>query len=485
MALVIQLSQPNTTVDLSKFNNIDINNIDWGDGTITHNTYTHTYATAQRWVIEADFSNVNTIFDNFNIPNLRYIKFPDMYNLETISDGFLKNCTELTSLDMSNFMCTEIGDNFLDGCTNLTALKVPYNDDPPTLKSWGSNLNTNLKILCGIFSDEYKVADVWKEKKDVMSNVDIVYDTIDEERIYKLTNVNVAVLLRYLKLTHFPNIQQAITNNELLLYDNSLMRNPETKQLVRSKDNVKKTYFIFRYGLRFKYNQTDTETHRYWLNLLVRADNIKDGKLYLNTETIDNTYFYLTSDDVDFNILQQKYAAPILLKDNEESHYYEMNILAYHEWQDRDDPNYAMGKLIFGIIDESNMTNIDYKGDASTGFTIKISANGICKNPIIYSNILNSKTKRRPFIKINTDQFPEGSILDGDYIEICTIAGKKSATLRREGNTINIINFIDIDSSWLKLVKGINPFFCTADIDAGSIMNLKIRINYNDLYVGI
>ena len=43
--------------------------------------------------------------------------------------------------------------------------------------------------------------------------------------------------------------------------------------------------------------------------------------------------------------------------------YFKINLPHLLEQKDKEDPNYAIGKLIFGFIEETNVKHIEYTGD--------------------------------------------------------------------------------------------------------------------------
>lgn len=122
---------------------------------------------------------------------------------------------------------------------------------------------------------------------------------------------------------------------------------------------------------------------------------------------------------------------------------------------------------------------IVYEGDADAGVTMHIRANGPVDGITIYD------LTKQVTMKIDTDiieTLTGSGIVDGDEIVICTITGKKSATLIREGNSTDILNAIDKDSTWFKISKGLNTF-AYATVEGRNNMELEIR---NDiLYEGV
>lgn len=135
--------------------------------------------------------------------------------------------------------------------------------------------------------------------------------------------------------------------------------------------------------------------------------------------------------------------------------------------------------LVFGEIRLDQERNIYYNGDSETGLTIYIHAIGEATNLTIY-NIATSE-----FMKIDTDRlttltgFP---IIAGDDIIISTIKGNKYISLLREGTYINILNCIDLNSTWFQLTKGDNQFGFVAETGGTT---LQFRVENYKVFEGI
>lgn len=135
--------------------------------------------------------------------------------------------------------------------------------------------------------------------------------------------------------------------------------------------------------------------------------------------------------------------------------------------------------LIMGSIENAVEKVIVYDGDAETGITILIHAFGEATNISIYN------TGTRETMHIDTDKLAESTgsgLKAGDDIIICTISGRKSIVLRRDGVTTNILNCLERDSDWFKLSKGDNVFAYTAETGSS---NLHFSIETNVVYEGI
>lgn len=135
--------------------------------------------------------------------------------------------------------------------------------------------------------------------------------------------------------------------------------------------------------------------------------------------------------------------------------------------------------LEFGTINNSPTKVIVYEGDADTGITITIHAIGPASGISIYN------TGTRETMQIDTDKIQTltgSGIIAGDDIVICTVTGKKSITLIRDGESTNILNCLKKDSDWFKLSRGDNVFTYQATT---GVNNLHFTIENDLLYEGI
>ena len=130
------------------------------------------------------------------------------------------------------------------------------------------------------------------------------------------------------------------------------------------------------------------------------------------------------------------------------------------------------------IVDNIERTLI-YDGDVETGVTISIKVYGEASGITIY----NIGTRESMKILDSVIKSISGSgLVEGDEVLICTVTGKKSATLVRNGKSTNIINAIDRSSNWFRLAKGSNIFAYTADTGRNSI---QVEIQNDVLYEGV
>lgn len=109
-------------------------------------------------------------------------------------------------------------------------------------------------------------------------------------------------------------------------------------------------------------------------------------------------------------------------------------------------------------------------GDVETGVTITIDAVGVVENPKIYN------------VDENTFMILNYSMQDGDVITIDTRQGEKAITLRRGGTDINLIGYMQRNSTWFTLQPGDNVFTTAADEGA---QNMMVTFTVVDQYQGV
>lgn len=127
-------------------------------------------------------------------------------------------------------------------------------------------------------------------------------------------------------------------------------------------------------------------------------------------------------------------------------------------------------EIEFGQINANKDSVIHYSGDGEIGMTIVLRAVGDVSNPVIYRADTNES------ISLTMD------LVSGDQITICTVKGKKSITLLRNGVTTNILRYRTRSSSWIQLTKGIN--LISFDADDG-LENIQMSIKHDTIYEGI
>lgn len=133
----------------------------------------------------------------------------------------------------------------------------------------------------------------------------------------------------------------------------------------------------------------------------------------------------------------------------------------------------------FGDIRQYTDAVIVYDGDSEIGITITIHSVGEASNISIY----NTGTRQQMVIDTAKIESLTGSgLIAGDDIIICTVKGKKSITLLRNGEYTNILNALDKKSDWFQLVKGENVFAYTAET---GVQNLQFKVQNDVIYEGI
>lgn len=136
-------------------------------------------------------------------------------------------------------------------------------------------------------------------------------------------------------------------------------------------------------------------------------------------------------------------------------------------------------QIEFGSYNNSSEKNIIYDGDSEIGITIKIHIMGSIGDITIYN------TGTRESLKINISKIKDITgyeISSGDDIIISTVSGNKKVELLRNGKYINILNALNKNSDWLKLVKGINVLAYTAEYGSE---NLQLNIENKNIYEGV
>ena len=121
--------------------------------------------------------------------------------------------------------------------------------------------------------------------------------------------------------------------------------------------------------------------------------------------------------------------------------------------------------IVMGNIDNHNTLDcvIDYQGDAEIGMTITMRFSGSV------GNITLTKTDTQQYMKLEVGRLTIGAITDGDEIVICTLKGKKSVTLNRNGQSNNILNCVDMDADWFMLSNGDNHFEVSVSSGTGNL----------------
>ena len=142
-------------------------------------------------------------------------------------------------------------------------------------------------------------------------------------------------------------------------------------------------------------------------------------------------------------------------------------------------PSLTEPLILFGEIVNKKTNTVFYSGDSEIGCYFEIHAIGDVENITIY----NLRTRER--MKLDTDKLETmtGSKLKaGDTVTICTIKGKKSITLLRDGVETNILNVLGKNIDWFQLSKGDNVFGFVAEYGEE---NIQFKIESQVAYEGV
>lgn len=135
----------------------------------------------------------------------------------------------------------------------------------------------------------------------------------------------------------------------------------------------------------------------------------------------------------------------------------------------------ALPTLIMGEVRENNIRTIEYSGDYDIGLDLHLVFRGEATGIRIHN--LENNT----FLTVD-----ETKIFDGiqplDELVIITRRGAKNAYIIRNGDMINAINAIDINSDWLELHIGTNTIVFTAETGQD---NVEFSVEYPIAYEGV
>lgn len=126
--------------------------------------------------------------------------------------------------------------------------------------------------------------------------------------------------------------------------------------------------------------------------------------------------------------------------------------------------------MIFGYKEPSLIANIINEGDIECGLTIEFIAKGTVINP----SLLNINTQE--FIKVNR------TMTAGEKIIISTGYNEKRIMSIIDGQSTNIMNHLDLESTFLQLAVGDNLFRYDAE---QNLSNLEVNIYYTQRYLGV
>lgn len=126
--------------------------------------------------------------------------------------------------------------------------------------------------------------------------------------------------------------------------------------------------------------------------------------------------------------------------------------------------------IIMGYKEPSLIVNIINSGDVECGMTIEFVAKGEVKNP----SLVNVNTQE--YIKINR------TMVAGEKIIVSTGYSHKKIMSELNGESVNIMNYLDLSSTFLQLEVGDNLFRYDAE---DNLNQLEINIRYTQRYLGV
>jgi len=123
----------------------------------------------------------------------------------------------------------------------------------------------------------------------------------------------------------------------------------------------------------------------------------------------------------------------------------------------------------YGYEGDDNVFTIDNYGDVDTPFSLQ----GRLSGDVVGFTVMNNTTGE--YFKIN------GTIPTG-VLTVNTATGGKVCTLRDANDTYNLINQVDMESSWFKLSPGENEIEIWAE---SGFHNARGTFTWRPLYVGV
>lgn len=126
--------------------------------------------------------------------------------------------------------------------------------------------------------------------------------------------------------------------------------------------------------------------------------------------------------------------------------------------------------ITMGHKSPSLIVNINNPGDVETGMRIEFKALGALRNPSLFN------VNTREYIKINK------SMVANEKIIINTNYGQKKIQNIKDGETKDILNLLDLTSTFLQLATGDNLLRYDAE---ENLNNLQVNVYYNPKYLGV
>lgn len=125
----------------------------------------------------------------------------------------------------------------------------------------------------------------------------------------------------------------------------------------------------------------------------------------------------------------------------------------------------------FSEILSTPICNIDNTGDAECGAIIDVDFYGSAAGLKIFN------TTNQTFFGLNY------SFVEHDHVIINTNSGQLGVTLERSGTKTNLLNYVEKNSTWLRLTPGNNNF--TFTLDEGASESVKIHFTTALLFGGV
>lgn len=146
-------------------------------------------------------------------------------------------------------------------------------------------------------------------------------------------------------------------------------------------------------------------------------------------------------------------------------------MVRYSTYEESSFQPFGFGEIVFGQIDTEAKAEVANNGGIETGLIFELYAKQGVSNPKIF-NYMTSE-----YIGLNFD------MQAGDLITINTMQGQKSITLLRNAVETNIFNSLQKGSTWLQLASNGSVF--VYEVSSGSLENLEVDIQHNDLFEGV
>lgn len=132
--------------------------------------------------------------------------------------------------------------------------------------------------------------------------------------------------------------------------------------------------------------------------------------------------------------------------------------------------SFTKEKQAFGYKEPSLIVNLKNNGDVECGMKIEFVAKGAVKNP----SLINVNTQE--YIKLNH------TMVAGEKIVITTSYGSKKVISEVNNSINNVMNYLDIDSTFLQLDTGDNLLRYDAE---ENLNHLEVNIVYSQRYLGV